>query len=192
MSTTARRLEQPREKELWARHSRERDPAATEELIRTYLPLAERFARRYTGVSEPYDDLFQVASLGLINAVERFDPSLGTPFIGFAKPTILGEIKRYFRDKVWTVRVPRSVHDLMGKVEKASERLALQLHRPPSVAELAEHLGVAARRGPRSPRGAREPSAAVPRRAARPTPKTTSPPNGRAARTGATPWPNSG
>ena len=142
MSSTTRRLDRPREKELWVRHSRERDPAAKEELIRTYLPVAERFARRYTGVSEPYDDLFQVASLGLVNAVERFDPSRGTPFIGFAKPTILGEIKRYFRDKVWTVRVPRSVHDLMGKVEKASEGLALQLHRPPSIAELSEHLGV--------------------------------------------------
>lgn len=141
MSSTER-LDRPRENELWERLSRERDPAAKEELIRTYLPVAERFARRYAGISEPYDDLFQVASLGLINAVDRFDPSRETPFIGFAKPTILGEIKRYFRDKVWTVRVPRSVHDLMGKVEKAGEELTLGLHRPPSIAELAEHLGV--------------------------------------------------
>ncbi len=75
-------------------------------------------ARRYAGIAEPYDDLFQVASLGLVNAVDRFDPARGTPFVGFANPTILGEIKRYFRDKVWTVRVPRSVHDLMGRWTK--------------------------------------------------------------------------
>lgn len=141
MQSTVRRLEGSRERYLWTRLSRQRDPAAKEELVRAYLPVAQHMARRYAGVSEPYDDLFQVASLGLINAIDRFDPSRGTPFIGFAGPTILGEIKRYFRDKAWTVRVPRSVHDLMGKADKATEELALRLHRPPSVAELSRHLG---------------------------------------------------
>ncbi len=97
-------------------------------------------ASRYSGVSEPYDDLLQVASLGLLNAIDRFDASRGIPFAGFAKPTILGELKRYFRDKVWTVRVPRSVHDRMGEVEKATEKLTLELHRPPSVEEIAEQV----------------------------------------------------
>jgi RNA polymerase sigma-B factor len=128
--------------DLWERFSRGRDPVAREELVHAYMPLAQRMARRYAGISEPYDDLLQVASLGLLNAIDRFDPARGTPFIGFAKPTILGELKRYFRDRVWTVRVPRSVHDTMGRIEKATEALELVLHRPPSVGELADELGV--------------------------------------------------
>jgi RNA polymerase sigma-B factor len=111
-------------------------------LVELYMPLARRMASRYAGVSEPYDDLLQVASLGLLNAIDRFDSSRGTPFAGFAKPTILGELKRYFRDKVWTVRVPRSIHDRMGEVERATEKLTLELRRPPSAKELAAHLEV--------------------------------------------------
>jgi RNA polymerase sigma-B factor len=121
-----------------------RDQAARAELVELYMPLARRMASRYAGVSEPYDDLLQVASLGLLNAIDRFDASRGTPFAGFAKPTILGELKRHFRDKVWTVRVPRSVHDRMGEVEKATEKLTLELGRPPSVEELAEQVGIGA------------------------------------------------
>jgi RNA polymerase sigma-B factor len=130
------------ESELWERLSTDRDPAAREELLKIYLPVARRMAKRYAGVSEPFDDLSQVAGLGLLKAIDRFDPARGTPFIGFAKPTILGELKRYFRDKVWTVRVPRSIHDMMAKVEKATEELELELSRPPSVGELAAELGV--------------------------------------------------
>jgi RNA polymerase sigma-B factor len=129
-----------RERELWKRFSVQRDPAAREELVRAYMPMARRMARRYSGVSEPYDDLLQVASLGLMNAVDRFDPVRGTPFRGFAKPTILGELKRHFRDKVWTIRVPRPIHDLMGQAEKATEELSLTLRRPPSIEELSRHL----------------------------------------------------
>jgi RNA polymerase sigma-B factor len=132
------------ERELWRRVTKERDQAARAELVELYMPLARRMASRYAGISEPYDDLLQVASLGLLNAIDRFDASRGTPFAGFAKPTILGELKRYFRDKVWTVRVPRSVHDRMGEVEKATERLTLGLGRPPSVEELAEQVGIEA------------------------------------------------
>jgi RNA polymerase sigma-B factor len=130
------------ERRLWERFNEHRDQAAREELVQLYMPLARRMASRYAGVSEPYDDLLQVASLGLLNAVDRFDASRGTPFPGFAKPTILGELKRYFRDKVWTVRVPRSVHDRMGEVEKATEKLTLEHGRPPSVEELAGQVGI--------------------------------------------------
>jgi RNA polymerase sigma-B factor len=132
------------EQELWRRVTEHRDQAARAGLVDLYMPLARRMASRYAGVSEPYDDLLQVASLGLLNAIDRFDPARGTPFAGFAKPTILGELKRYFRDKVWTVRVPRSVHDRMADVEKATEKLTLDLGRPPSVEELAEQVGITA------------------------------------------------
>ncbi len=130
------------ERELWSRVTESRDQAARAQLVEMYMPLARRLASRYAGVSEPYDDLLQVASLGLLNAIDRFDAGRGTPFAGFAKPTILGELKRYFRDKVWTVRVPRSVHDRMGEVERATEKLTLEQHRPPSPQELAEHLKI--------------------------------------------------
>jgi RNA polymerase sigma-B factor len=130
------------ERELWHRVTTHRDQAARAELVDLYMPLARRMASRYAGVSEPFDDLLQVASLGLLNAIDRFDTNRGTPFAGFAKPTILGELKRYFRDKVWTVRVPRSVHDRMGEVEKATEKLTLEQGRPPSVEELAGQVGI--------------------------------------------------
>jgi RNA polymerase sigma-B factor len=144
MNAVTSRMARPStpESELWERLSSERDPAAREELLEMYQPVARRMAARYAGVSEPFDDLLQVASLGLLQAIDRFDPGRGTPFIGFAKPTILGELKRYFRDRVWTVRVPRSIHDMMARVEKATEALELELRRPPSVGELAAELGV--------------------------------------------------
>jgi RNA polymerase sigma-B factor len=132
------------ERELWSRVAANRDQAARAQLVELYMPLARRMASRYAGVSEPFDDLLQVASLGLLNAVDRFDSSRGTPFAGFAKPTILGELKRHFRDKVWTVRVPRSIHDRMGEVERATEKLTLELRRAPSVDELAKEVGIEA------------------------------------------------
>src|SRR6202012_5534491 len=88
------------------------------------------------------DDLGRVASLGLVKAVVRFDPSRATPFAGFAKPTILGELKRHFRDRVWTIRVPRGIHDTMARVERATEALSSELSRPPSVEELSRHLKI--------------------------------------------------
>lgn len=105
-----------------------------------YLPLARRMAKRYAGVREPYDDLVQVASLGLLNAIDRFDPEAGTPFAGFARPTILGELKRHLRDKVWTVRVPRAVHDRLAKIEATVDALTEELGRPPSIGEVAADL----------------------------------------------------
>jgi RNA polymerase sigma-B factor len=119
---------------------RERDQRAREELVKIYMPMARRMAGRYAGVVEPYDDLVQVASLGLLNAIDRYDPDRGIPFVGFAKPTIMGELKRYFRDKVWTIRVPRALHDRMAAVESATEKLTEELSRPPSTNEIAAHL----------------------------------------------------
>ena len=112
-------------------------------MIRRYLPFANTLTQRYRGASESFDDLLQVASLGLVNAIDRFDPSRGVPFTAFASPTILGELKRHFRDRVWTVRVPRSLHDRMAEVEKAVDELSRNLQRSPSVAEIAARLGLA-------------------------------------------------
>jgi RNA polymerase sigma-B factor len=127
---------------LWKRLRDQRDPAAREELVRRYLPFAKNLALRYRGASESFDDLLQVANLGLVNAVDRFDPARGTPFAAFASPTILGELKRHFRDRVWTVRVPRGLHDRMAEVEKATAALTVELQRSPSVPEIAAKLEI--------------------------------------------------
>jgi RNA polymerase sigma-B factor len=128
------------EAKLWRRFARDRDPAIREELVRRNMPFAKRLALRYRGASESFDDLLQVANLGLLNAVDRFDPERGIPFTAFASPTILGELKRHFRDRVWTVRVPRSLHDRMAEVDKAIVELTKELQRSPSVGEVAERL----------------------------------------------------
>jgi RNA polymerase sigma-B factor len=130
------------ERLLWERFAKHRDAATREELVRRYLPFAKSLALRYRGASESFDDLLQVASLGLVNAIDRFDSSRGTPFPAFASPTILGELKRHFRDRVWTVRVPRGLHDRMAEVEKAMAKLTVELQRSPSVAEIAALLEV--------------------------------------------------
>ena len=126
------------ERALGAASPSSRDPATREELVRRYLPFAKNLALRYRGASESFDDLLQVASLGLVNAIDRFDPERGTPFTAFASPTILGELKRHFRDRVWTVRVPRGLHDRMAEVEKAITELTVELQRSPSVGEIAD------------------------------------------------------
>ncbi|HEY2479824.1 MAG TPA: SigB/SigF/SigG family RNA polymerase sigma factor [Solirubrobacterales bacterium] len=141
-TTTTPQVGGPYEKELWRRFNRRRDQAAREELVSIYLPMAKRMASRYAGVVEPYDDLVQVASVGLLNAIDRYDADRGTPFVGFAKPTIMGELKRYFRDKVWTIRVPRVLHDRMGAIETVTEELTDELSRPPSPQEVAARLNL--------------------------------------------------
>jgi RNA polymerase sigma-B factor len=130
------------ERILWERFAESRDPATREELVRRYLPFAKNLALRYRGASESFDDLLQVASLGLVNAIDRFEPGRGTPFTAFASPTILGELKRHFRDRVWTVRVPRGLHDRMAEVDKAISGLTVELQRSPSVGEIAAKLEV--------------------------------------------------
>ncbi|HVC06296.1 MAG TPA: SigB/SigF/SigG family RNA polymerase sigma factor [Solirubrobacterales bacterium] len=130
------------EERLWARFAERRDPAIREELVRRYLPFARSLTQRYRGVNESFDDLLQVASLALVKAVDRFDPARGTPFTAFASPTILGELKRHFRDRVWTIRVPRGLHDRMGEVETAIGELTEKMQRSPSVGEIAERLEI--------------------------------------------------
>ncbi len=130
------------EQALWARFARNGDPRVREELVRRYLPFAAKLTQRYRGASESFDDLLQVANLGLLNAIDRFDPARGVPFTAFASPTILGELKRHFRDRVWIVRVPRSLHDRLADVDKAIAALTRDLQRSPSVKEIAERLGM--------------------------------------------------
>src|SRR5690349_7605586 len=118
------------------------DQQAREQLVQRFLPLARQLARRYQRGGEPLDDLIQVASLGLLKAIDRFDPQRTTAFSSFAVPTILGELKRHFRDKGWSVRVPRDLQELTVKLEPSTEALGRQLGRTPTTGELAEHLGV--------------------------------------------------
>jgi RNA polymerase sigma-B factor len=130
------------EARLWKRLREHGDQGAREELVRRYLPFAKNLALRYRGASESFDDLLQVANLGLVNAIDRFDPERGTPFAAFASPTVLGELKRHFRDRVWTVRVPRGLHDRMAEVDKATAALTIELQRSPSVGEIAAKLEI--------------------------------------------------
>jgi RNA polymerase sigma-B factor len=125
--------------ELFARWQTERDRGALDELVERYLPLARKLARRYAG-REPYDDLVQVASVGLLKALERFDPERGTAFSSFAVPTILGELKRYFRDTGWFAHVPRGAQELALKVQEAESQLSVKTGRSATVQELAQHL----------------------------------------------------
>jgi len=118
-----------------------RDPALRDQLIEAHLGLAEYLARRFANRGEPLDDLVQVASLGLVKAVERFDPGRGLEFTTFATPTIVGELKRHFRDKGWAVRVPRRVQELHLRVTRVIDDLALELGRSPTVQEIAKRAG---------------------------------------------------
>jgi RNA polymerase sigma-B factor len=128
------------EGELFQRFYDERDPTVREELVRRYLPFARSLALRYAGGGEPSDDLVQVASVGLIAATDRFDPTRGVPFAAFAAPTILGELRRHFRDRVWTLRVPRGLQERIRAVETAITKIANDLERSPTVIEIAEQL----------------------------------------------------
>jgi RNA polymerase sigma-B factor len=127
-------------RELFVRWRKFEDQSAREELVERFLPLARNLARRYAGAREPFDDLLQVASLGLVKAIDRFDIDRGAAFSSFAVPTILGELKRYFRDLGWSVHVPRGAQEQALKVQEAQERLTTKTGRPPSVNELAEYL----------------------------------------------------
>jgi RNA polymerase sigma-B factor len=129
-----------KETELWAR--RDTDPRAREELVNRYLPFARRLASRYRNNYESFDDLLQVASVGLVNAINRYDPDNGSPFTAFASPTIQGELKRYFRDRVWLVRVPRGIQEEIQAVDRAAEELAAELHRDATAEELGERANL--------------------------------------------------
>ena len=129
------------ERRLLVRYHDEGDLAAREELCERFLPLARDLALRYTYTDEPLDDLVQVASLGLIKAIDRFEPGRGTKFTSYAAPTILGELKRHFRDKGWSLHVPRDLQERTLAVSRATEVLSKELGRSPKVREVAEHLG---------------------------------------------------
>jgi RNA polymerase sigma-B factor len=118
------------------------DPGAREALIERFLPLARSIARRYESSGEPLEDLVQVASLALVKAVDRYDPSRGNAFSSFAVPTIAGELKRHFRDRTWTVRPPRDLQELTIKVERVTTELWQRNDRAPTVADLAAELGL--------------------------------------------------
>jgi RNA polymerase sigma-B factor len=122
------------ERELFALRP---DAAAREELVRRFLPLADYLARRFSGRGESHDDLFQVASLGLLNAIDRFDTGRDVQFTTYAAATIVGEIKRHFRDKGWAVRVPRRLQEVGLRMNSILPELSQELGRAPTVEELA-------------------------------------------------------
>ena len=124
--------------ELFDRWQRYADRAARDELIERFLPLARKLARRYIPSSEPYEDLVQVASLGLVKAVERFDPDRGFAFTSFAVPTIVGELKRYFRDTGWALHVDRGAQERARKVIDAQHKMSARCGPP------ADDLGAVA------------------------------------------------
>ena len=116
--------------------------AARDALVEQHLPLVEHLARRFRNRGEPYDDLVQVATIGLIKSVDRFDLERGVEFSTYATPTIVGEIKRHFRDKGWAVRVPRRLQELRLSLASATSELSQKQGRSPTVAELAAHLKI--------------------------------------------------
>jgi RNA polymerase sigma-B factor len=128
------------ERRLLERYGQDRSPTVREELVERFMPLARRLAARYAGGAEPFDDLVQVASVGLVKAIDRFDPARGTAFSTFAVPTILGELKRHFRDRGWSVHVPRDVQERILKVERAMSELPAKVGHSPTVQEIAERI----------------------------------------------------
>lgn len=130
--------------ELLRRYRSDRSPATRAGVVEAFMPLARSLARRYQRGEEPLDDLEQVAAVGLLKALEGFDIERGTAFASFAVPTIVGELRRHFRDKGWAIRVPRELQELSLKVQRESEAAALDLGRPPTVHELARRLGTSA------------------------------------------------
>ena len=128
------------DEELLDMHYREGDLAARDELVERFMPFARKLAVRYMHSREPMDDLVQVASIGLLNAIERFDPTLGKKFTAFAAPTIVGELKRYFRDKGWAIHVPRDLQERVLAVSRHAERLSTEFGRSPTLDELAGAL----------------------------------------------------
>lgn len=148
--TKAPRIRTPRGKNAWdkritrelfRRYKEEGDEDARNQLVVNHLNLVRYLASKFMNRGEQLEDLVQVGTIGLIKAIDRFDPNRGLEFTTYATPTIMGEIKRHFRDKGWSVRVPRRLQELSTKVSQAADELTTELHRSPSVAEIAEHVG---------------------------------------------------
>ena len=138
MVPAARRVS---EQELLNSYCESGDLAARRELVERFLPFARDLALRYSYTDEPIDDLVQVACIGLLKAIDRYEPERGTRFTSYAAPTILGELKRHFRDKGWALHVPRDLQERALKAVREGEALAKRLHRSPSVREVAAAMG---------------------------------------------------
>lgn len=135
-----RKLTKEEKKELFLEYYKTKDQDLRTILIEEYLYIAEILSRKYIGKGIDYDDIYQVASIGLIYSVDRFDPTKGYEFSSFATPTIIGEIKKYFRDKGWTIRVPRRIQELSKKIMIAKNKLSQEYQRTPTVEDIAEFL----------------------------------------------------
>ncbi len=130
------------ERALLLRYHRDGETMAREELVRRFMPLARSLARRFAGAGQSLDDLVQVASVGLVKAIDGFDPERGTAFSSYAMPTILGELRRYLRDSCWAVHVPRSAQERALAVKGAMDRLGKELGRSPTTSEMAADMNV--------------------------------------------------
>jgi RNA polymerase sigma-B factor len=137
---SARLRERRREKFLFTRYCATRDPSLRERLVESYLPLARTIARRYQSPRVPTEDLVQVAAIGLMKAVDRYDPARGVAFSSYAVPTMVGEVQRHFRDHTWGVRPPRDLQERAQRVIAVNRALSADLGRPPSAREIAERL----------------------------------------------------
>jgi RNA polymerase sigma factor (sigma-70 family) len=117
-------------------------PTLRAKAIEAWLPLANHLAHRYSGRGEPTDDLIQTAAVGLIKAIDKYDPTRGVDFAGYAIPTIIGELKRHFRDRTWDIRVPRRLQELRLAISEANSNLLQTLGRSPTVTDIATHLNL--------------------------------------------------
>jgi RNA polymerase sigma-B factor len=131
---------------LFVTYHRTRDPAIREALVRRFLPLARHLARRFQRPGHPFDDLSQIAAIGLLKAIDRFDPARGNEFTSFLAPTVTGELKHYLRDSGWAVRVPRALQELALEVSRTADALEREAGRPPAYADIAERIGVTTER----------------------------------------------
>ena len=129
-----------RESLLFRRYCTTRDPSLREELVRTYLPLARTIARRYQSPRVPIEDLVQVAAIGLMKAIDRYEPGRGIAFSSYAVPTMMGEVQRHFRDHTWGVRPPRELQERAQRLLTANREMGAELGRPPTAGELATRL----------------------------------------------------
>ncbi|HEX5876780.1 MAG TPA: sigma-70 family RNA polymerase sigma factor, partial [Actinomycetota bacterium] len=141
-SLNGRTVDRGHAKDLFRRFVETRNPALREELVGLHLPLVEYLARRFRNRGEPLEDLVQVGTIGLLKAIDRFDLEREVEFSTYATPTIVGELKRHFRDKGWAVRVPRRVQELHLELDRTIASLSQELGRPPTPREIAARAGV--------------------------------------------------
>lgn len=142
MTRDKKELKNIETKELFKEYDKTKDMAIRTELIERHIYIAEILAKKYANRGIEYDDLFQVASLGLIMAIDRFDISRGFEFSSYVTPTIVGEIKKYFRDKGWVIRVPRRIQEMSKKVNNAKTQLSQHLQKTPTIGDIADYLEV--------------------------------------------------